>query len=361
MKKLLYYLPAILLLIAIGETQAQSNQSLTFAEKTVDFGNVREETGSVTHTFEFTNNSNQPVKILSVKASCGCTTPDWTKVAVTPGKKGYVVVKYDPTGRLGFFNKSLTVTFDAVGEPIVLTIKGTVVLPGDFTAYRESKGNWRMPSSILNMGKVWLNDEFVWKEFDILNGGEAAITANIATEAPKHIKVILIPAILKPGDKGVIRLGYNGKLKNEYGFQSDNIEIITDDSNNPRKSFSVYATLEEFFPELSVEEKYKTPRLLIHQPVLDMGRVSPSSPAEKFVALMNNGKKELTIRSIQPNCQCIKTALKEYKIGAGKSQVLTVRLDGAQRKGTQQKFITIYSNDPVNPVQRISVGGYVED
>jgi hypothetical protein len=361
MKKLLYCLHVVLLLITIGEIQAQSNQSLTFAERTFEFGNVREEAGPVTHTFEFTNSSNRPVQILSVKASCGCTTPDWTKEVVTPGKKGHVVVKYDPKSRPGFFNKSLTVTSDANSEPIVLNIKGTVVLPGDYTAYRESNGNWRMLSSVLNMGKVWLNDEFVWKEFEILNAGETTITATTAVQSPKHIKVILAPAILKPGDKGVIRLGYNGKLKNEYGFQSDNIEILTDDESNPRKSFSVYATLEEFFPELTPDEKAKTPRLLIHQPVLDMGRLRHSTAVEKYVTLMNNGQKELIIRSIQPNCTCLKAELKDSKIGAGKSLVLTVRLDGTHRKGTQQKFITIYSNDPVNPVQRISVGAYIED
>ncbi len=361
MKKLTNWLNVLLLLIVLEETQAQRKESLIFIEKTFEFGNVLEEAGFVTHTFEFTNSSDRPVRILSVKASCGCTTPDWTKEAVASGNTGYVVVKYDPTGRPGFFNKSLTVTSDAGVEPIVLTIKGTVVLPGDHTAYRESNGNWRMLSSSFNMGKVWLKDEFVWKEFEIVNAGEASITASTAVEAPIYIKVILIPAILKPGDKGLVRLGYNGKVKNEYGFQTDNITILTDDNANPRKSFSVYATLEEFFPVLTKDEKVKTPRLLINQPVLDMGRLPQSATVEKYVPLLNTGKKELTIRSIQPNCECIKTELKDNTIEVGKSHVLTVRLVGSHRKGTQQKFITIYSNDPVNPVQRIAVGAYIVD
>ena len=31
------------------------------------------------------------------------------------------------------------------------------------------------------------------------------------------------------------------------------------------------------------------------------------------------------------------------------------------RKGTQQKAVTVYSNDPQNPVQRVTFTAYVED
>jgi len=347
--------------VLLNAAQAQRKESLTFVDKTYEFGNVPEEAGSVTHTFDFVNSIDRPVKILSVKTSCGCTTPGWSKEVITPGKKGYVTVKFDPKARPGFFNKTLTITTDFDTEPISLNIKGTVVLKGDDTAFRETNGNWHLVSSALNMGKVWTKDEFLWKEFEVLNAGESSITAQAAIVSPAHIKVSMIPTLLKPGEKGTIRIGYNGKLKSSYGFQSDNIEILTDDVVNPRKSFSVYATLEEFFPVQTVEEKAKAPRLLIHQPTIDMGKTNGSTTVEKYIALMNNGKKELSIRSVQPNCECLKAELKSNTIQPGKSQVLTIRFDASERKGTQQKFITLYTNDPVNPVQRISVAAYVEN
>src|SRR5687768_13639384 len=86
---------------------AQQPKALQFKEEAHDFGTIAEEGGPVMHEFNFTNNTNRPVKILTVQASCGCTTPAWTKEVVQPGKTGFIQASYNPKGRPGFFNKSL--------------------------------------------------------------------------------------------------------------------------------------------------------------------------------------------------------------------------------------------------------------
>ncbi|HOH24523.1 MAG TPA: DUF1573 domain-containing protein, partial [Bacteroidales bacterium] len=59
-------------------------------------------------------------------ASCGCTTPSWTKDPVAPGQSGEIKVTYD-THRIGAFSKSVTVTSNAVETPsVVLRISGEV-------------------------------------------------------------------------------------------------------------------------------------------------------------------------------------------------------------------------------------------
>ena len=60
-----------------------------------------------------------------MQASCGCTTPDWSKEPIAPGKKGFVKASYNPAGRPGNFNKSVTVTSNQGTQ--VLYIKGQVV------------------------------------------------------------------------------------------------------------------------------------------------------------------------------------------------------------------------------------------
>jgi hypothetical protein len=349
----------VILLFSLSDAMAQRKEVFEFQEKTFDFGNVKEDGGAVSHTFEFVNKGNQPIKILSVNASCGCTTPDWTKDVVKPGGKGFITATYDPTSRPGYFDKQLTITTDLSGEPILLNIKGTVVMKEDLVPFRHAVGNWRLLASSFNVGKVWLKDEFAWKEFEVLNAGEAPITVKLPALAPTYIKVNVSPITLKSGERGVIQIGYNGKLKNAYGFQNDNVELLTDDTDQPRKSFSVYATLEEFFPPLSDDEKEKAPRLTIAEPMIDMGRFS-SSVVEKQISITNTGRKPLSIRSIQPNCQCLTASVDKTTIDPGRSVTLTLRFDPKDRKGTQQKFVTLYSNDPVNPVQRLSVMAYIE-
>ncbi|GCC49960.1 DUF1573 domain-containing protein [Chryseotalea sanaruensis] len=353
-------LVSVFLLINLALT-AQRKDLLTFEEAVFDFGLIEEARGPVTHNFQFQNTSERPVKILAVKPSCGCTTPDWTKEVIAPGGKGFVAAKYDPKSRPGHFNKTLTITTDGGGDAHVLTVKGNVVLENYYSPFREAKGNWKLISTGFNMGKVFLKDEYTWKEFEVVNGGDAPIVITGEPIVPTHTKAELSFSTLKPGEKGTIRIGYNAGKRNVYGFQSDNIEFLTDDKDMPRKSFSVYATIEEYFPELSKEELSKAPRLLLPQEILDFGRFRSGTIVEKQVIFSNNGKKDLLIRSIQSNCQCVVTTMNKMSIAPGKSEVMTIRFNGEQRKAIQQKFITVYSNDPANPVQRISITAYIEN
>ena len=77
-------------------------------------------------TFEFTNTGKAPLVISGVRASCGCTTPDYSKEPIAPGKKGFVKAVYN-AANLGVFNKSITVTSNANEKDIVLIIKGEVI------------------------------------------------------------------------------------------------------------------------------------------------------------------------------------------------------------------------------------------
>ncbi|HSI89625.1 MAG TPA: DUF1573 domain-containing protein, partial [Adhaeribacter sp.] len=98
MKKFATILPALLLLF--GSFQALAQGVITLETETYDFGKITEGT-QATHEFKFKNTGNQPVIISNVQASCGCTTPEWTKEPVMPGKTGKIKALYNSTGRPG--------------------------------------------------------------------------------------------------------------------------------------------------------------------------------------------------------------------------------------------------------------------
>ncbi len=99
---------------------------LTFDETSHNFGVVAEEAGAITHVFEFTNTGDADLLITNVQASCGCTTPKWTREPVAPGAKGAITVTYSTSGRPGMFNKTVTVSNNSEAGKQVLTIKGEV-------------------------------------------------------------------------------------------------------------------------------------------------------------------------------------------------------------------------------------------
>ena len=90
-----------------------------------DFGTINEGV-VVEHLFEFTNSGQAPLVISNVQASCGCTSPDWTKTPVKPGDTGFVKVVFNSTAKSGV--QSPTVTIQANTSPGVtrLRLKGTV-------------------------------------------------------------------------------------------------------------------------------------------------------------------------------------------------------------------------------------------
>jgi hypothetical protein len=100
---------------------------IKFVEETHDFGNIKEGT-QATHEFKFTNTGNAPLILESVQASCGCTTPEWTREAIAPGQTGKVIATYNSSGRPGPFTKTITVKYNGAVETNTnyLTIKGMV-------------------------------------------------------------------------------------------------------------------------------------------------------------------------------------------------------------------------------------------
>lgn len=348
--------------ISMVNSMAQQAKQLNFREETFDFGSIEEAKGPVTHEFVFINNSPRPVKILKVQASCGCTTPGWSKEVVPPGKEGFIQAAYNPKGRPGFFTKSLTVTTDLDANPVILQIKGQVTNEGKLVAadFQVSKGSLKLKVSSFNMGKVYLKDEYAVREFPVINGGSDPLTFSGNFVHPPYIKVDVQPRSLAPGEKAIVKISYNGAAKNQYGFQTDNIEIETNDSDNPVKSFSVYATLEDFFPQLSASDLAKAPQLSLGSTSLDFGKIKANNETEREIQFTNTGKKELKLKSIQPNCTCITATASKTSLKPGDSSTIKIQFNPQARSGTQQKAISLYSNDPKNPVQRLTFTAYVE-
>ncbi len=109
-------------------TQAQNTQAMATADviavnKTEhNFGAIPQGT-PVTTEFVVTNKSKTPLIITEVRTSCGCTTPDYTKTPIAPGKTGIVKASYNAAA-MGDFNKSVTLVTNQ-GEKM-LFIKGSV-------------------------------------------------------------------------------------------------------------------------------------------------------------------------------------------------------------------------------------------
>ncbi|MGC4023668.1 MAG: DUF1573 domain-containing protein [Cyclobacteriaceae bacterium] len=348
----------VLLIVFVFVNQwllAQLAEPLTFRERIHDFGNIMEKDGSVSFEFIVSNKSTRPVKITNVQPSCGCTTPDWTKNSIAVGSTGFIKASFDPTGRPGYFDKTLTVTTDWDGQPVVLHIKGNVVDPekeNDPALFTIENGSLRLKSSSFNLGKIFINKEPEALSFPIRNAGKDSVHFT-GTVSPRYIKV-LTPKAIGPNQLGQVKITFNGPLKGQYGFTSENIELKTDDQVQPNKSFSVYATVEEYFPKLTDAELAKAPVLALSANMINFGNVKAGVTLDREIKISNTGKSELIIRHAQSNCSCLTITPGPRRIKPGQDTSFKISLNTEGRSGPQNKSVTIYSNDPQNPVQRIT-------
>jgi len=124
MKKILSI--ATLMIISLGLGAQVAITTLKWSGDQHDFGVFKEEAGPQKFDFIVTNTGNQPLMIQNVVASCGCTTPEWTRQPIPPGGTGKLTAIYDPKDRPGQFNKTLSVYTNTKPEVTVITIKGEV-------------------------------------------------------------------------------------------------------------------------------------------------------------------------------------------------------------------------------------------
>jgi len=128
MKRILFSCFLFVLAIA-GKAQTTANVAtdakpdvLQLKEITHDFGKIPQGR-PVTYVFEIVNTGSEPLRLENVQASCGCTTPEWTKDPIAPGATSQIKVGYNAHAE-GRFTKNVTVFYDKKNK--VITISGEV-------------------------------------------------------------------------------------------------------------------------------------------------------------------------------------------------------------------------------------------
>ncbi|MBU0764351.1 MAG: DUF1573 domain-containing protein [Bacteroidetes bacterium] len=337
------FFPALILIVtfSIGLQAQQKSATISFTEEVHNFGMIEEKAGKVTTKFEYTNTGGEPLIISNVKASCGCTTPEWTKEPVPPGGKGYVSATYDPKNRPGIFNKSITVTSNADTPTKVLRIEGEVKP----SSYPRNFGDLGLKTDHVGFTKIY-NTEIKTEKIEVINNNsEGPLTVKF-TNVPDHIKVKITPETLKPGAEGVIEIFYDAKKKNDWGFQIDRLPVELNGDQTNKYQIRVSATIEEDFSKLTPEELANAPKAEFENTVFDFGTIKQGESVSHEFKFKNTGKSDLIIRKTKASCGCTAIAPSDDIIKPGVSSSVKATFNSRGKKGKQNKTITVITNDP---------------
>jgi len=108
---------------AHAQTAAPATEVLQLKQTEHDFGKIPQGK-PVYYTFEITNTGSTPLKLDNVQASCGCTTPEWSRDAIAPGTSAQIKVGFNAAAE-GPFTKPITIVYDGTHSQQIV-IKGFV-------------------------------------------------------------------------------------------------------------------------------------------------------------------------------------------------------------------------------------------
>ena len=176
----LYTLPAAIgLLLAV---QGAAHGALTWETKNADLHPTLADKEAIAH-YKYKNTGDKPIKISSVRASCGCTTAALAKDVVAPGESGEITATFTIGNRLGVQKKTITVVTDDTTEPTLLTLNATI-------------------PQLLEISPTFLfwsvNDTLEAKSITVTVGKEFPVTKLNVTSTDKSIKTEVGPG---PSDK----------------------------------------------------------------------------------------------------------------------------------------------------------------
>lgn len=108
------------------EYAKQNAAEISFDKTSYDFGKIKQGE-KANYEFKFKNTGKFALVITNAQASCGCTTPFYTREPVEPGKEGSIKVMFNSDGKFGKQDKTITITSNAKNSPMVLHMTGEVL------------------------------------------------------------------------------------------------------------------------------------------------------------------------------------------------------------------------------------------
>jgi len=347
---------------------------IEFSKVEHDFGKIKEEDRTAATRFSFKNVSKEPVRVVDVKASCGCTAPSWSKEPVAPGKEGFVEAQYNAWGRPGAFTKTLTVRVRSEKdttreETYVLTIKGEVIPrpkgPEDW--YPTKVGALRFgPANHVSFGTIKTNERKTLYA-TVYNDSDKPIELREFVEVPKHVKVFfktpkgtLPNYVLPPKDTVQIGVEYDAGAAGDYGFVYHLLKLRTNDAIEADKPFYITANIEEYFGELTEEALAEAPRVQFDATEYNYGKIKAGEKVTHEFRLTNAGKKPLLIRKVKASCGCTAAMPEKSDLKPGESTTIKVVFDSTGRAGRDSKSVTVITNDPRQPTTNLIIQGEIE-
>ncbi len=267
---------------AAGSQPAGGAPVAVFPEQTKDFGEFWAGE-DLTHNFIVQNTGDQVLQIVSVKASCGCTSTGHDR-EIPPGGQGKVSAKLSTKNIAAKFAKTITVTTnDPAHATVTLTLAGTAK---QRIALEPRNATWTQVQA----------DEVLSKTVRVTNNSDQPMTLTLDAD-----KADVFTAALKEVEPG----------------KAYELEITARPPYKPRLNHGVFNLTSNIpdRPKIDVPcSAYVPPRLEVRP---DQVRLRPvvHQPTKETVRFINNGKAAVRVVGVEVADENVMTTIREENPG----------------------------------------------
>ena len=356
-------------LLAVACSVFAQQPVITFTKTEHDFGKINEADGRVSTVFEFKNEGMEPLVLSNVRASCGCTTPTWTKTPIEPGQTGNITVTYNPNGRPGRFQKTITITSNATEPTKKVFIKGEVIpkQAKPVNKYPVKMGELSLATQNINFGNV-LHGKQATLTVEYANLTDNDVTVDVVRNEDDPLLIRVSLQTLKKGETGQIEVYLSTDGAKQYGPAQYKAYVIVNGKRQLTDEFklNISANVDEDFSSLTAEQRQSAPILEVEKSI-DLGTIVPGKKTKHNITFSNAGVSPLLVRAIVNNAKdFFSVTPNKQSLKSGKKGALVIEIDGKingvpLKAGNYHRNITLVTNDPNEPKKTIQVNWNVAE
>lgn len=348
----------IITLLSAISVQAQ----LRFDTTENDFGTLAEEGGKRSCTFRATNIGEQPVVLVDVVTTCGCTVPTFSRKPIRPGEKSEIVVTYDPYGRPGSFHRKLFL-YGAGNERLAeLVIRGEVT-PRERTVEElypiVLAEGVRASATLCTFSYIYIGQP-MRGAISLINTSQEPRRFELRPTRRSGLLEVEAPQLLAAGERAAVNFCYRVPAEQPcYGTLRDAMEVWVDG----QRCESVFVTHGIAVDRPTKSTKELPPKVELSENILKFGAVKQTAtPVVRRFTLRNVGQSRLVIRAVEHGREFSTSLRPGTSLEVGETLTCEVEFDPAHADyGFLTSWLVLITNDPNRPMRRMRMTATIED
>lgn len=357
---------AISLLAVTGSIAQVKLNQLEWNKTVHDFGEMEFGAAKITIAYTFTNRSVHDFTIRMVTSSCNCTDVKWPKTIIKPGGMGVITATFNPEGLAGKIDKEIEVFGNfSDAHSAVLHIRGNIAMPElpdsqiDTTFYPGQFGYLRFSQYQLFYGDI-RGDQEATRSLMVVNDYNRPLSLGEIKTGKDYITVRADRALVEPGDTALIEVTIDASKVKDFGELSDIIYLHTKDLFFAVKSVELYYNVTYAFSD-NRRDIRRAPKAQVDNTRIDLGDMNEGGKKQGKFTITNLGKNDLRILKVKSHCSCTVIGSYPDAIKKGETAEITVEFDAIFKKGPQNKVVTLFTNDPQNPIIELTVSAVIHE